>query len=386
MSKLGTSRHCRDGIRGARKPTRGAGRHGRGRARNAGIPRVAGALTALCLLAASLALSACDGKKPDVRTTPSKPRAEEISFTAIESPSLAFLPRQQEATPWRLEEDPIVIPGDRLGNYLDQDAARFLHYGVLDLTAGKYETVDGHGFATVEIFRFPDFVKSFGAYSIRKGPNIKYLPVQNESFATAHAIHLWRGPFYVRVTGQGEGDALVRLVSFVAARMPTAPGRPGVFTFFPEKLRVPNSERYSADSGFGQKYLGNSFQASFNVDNDLIDGLIIPAADTKAATQILNAYRGLYAANGKLLDPIPNLGEDNFTAEDQYLGRAVGFRIDRFVIAFNGYKDRQHLVDLATTTDQRILGTIRKQLNTADERTGQSGEHRDRRPVWAQRP
>jgi len=335
--------------------------------------------TGIAWLALAFVL-ACDGKHAEVHTTP-KPRAEEVSFTAIESPSLQFLPRQQEATPWKLDEDPIVIPGDRLGNYLDQDAARFQHYGALDLTAGKYSSLDGRGFATVEIFRFPDFVKAFGAYSIRKGPTLTYLTIQNESFATAHTIHIWRGPFYVRLTGRGEGDALVRLAAFVADRMPTATGKPGVFSFFPESPRVPHSERYSADAGFGQKALGNSFQATFNVDNDLIDGLIIPAANKQAAAQILNAYRGLYVANGKLLDPIPNLGEDNFTAEDRYLGRAVAFRLDRFIIAFNGYKDRQHLIDLATTTDQRILGTIRKQLVTADKRANE-GSGTTQRPGW----
>lgn len=232
----------------------------------------------------------------------------------------------------------------------------FLLYGVLDLTAGKYETANGRGFATVEIFRFPDFVKAFGAYSIRKAPNIKYLPIQNEAFATAHALHLWRGPYYVRITGKGEGDDLQHLAALVAGGMPVAPGKPDFFTFFPDKGRVPNSERYSADLGFGQRYLGNSFQASFNVDNDPIDGLVIPAASRQAATQILNAYKNLYAANGKLLDPIPSLGDDNFTAEDQYLGRAVAFRIDHYVIAFSGYKDRQHLIDLAMATAQRVGG------------------------------
>jgi hypothetical protein len=380
LSELGTPRHRRDGVCGARERTRGPRGHGRGRSGDAGVPRIAGGLTATFVLVASLVLSACEGKKPEVRTTPSRPRTEEINFQVIESPSLQFLPRQEEATPWRLQEDPLVIPADRLGNYLDQDAVRFLHYGVLDLAAGKYEAVKGGGFATVEIFRFPDFVKAFGAYSIRKSPNIKYLSIQNEAFATAHAIHLWRGPFYVRITGRGEADSLVRLATFVADRMPAASGKPGVFTFFPDKGRVPNSERYAADSGFGQKYLGNSFQASFTVDNDPIDGLIIPTANKLVATQLLNDYRGLYAANGKLLDPIPNLGEDNFTAEDQYLGRTIAFRLDRFVIAFNGYKDRQHLIDLATTTDQRILGTIRKELNAADE-----GPPRDEGPAWAKR-
>ena len=290
---------------------------------------------------------------------------EEINFTSIESPSLQFLPRQQEAAGWKLEEDPIVIPGDHINSYLDGDAAHFARYDTLDLTIGKYSGTGGGGFATVEIYRFPDFVKAFGAYSMRKQGTFKVLDLQNESFQNAHSIQIWRGAFYVRVVG-APAEELLKLAGSVADKMPAAPGKPAVFNFLPDKFRVANSERYSAESGLGQPYLANSFQASFNIDNDEIDGLVIPAANKNAAAAILNAYRLLFVRNGKLLDPIPNLGEDNFTAEDRFLGRAVAFRIDRFVVVFNGYRDRQHLVDLATLADQRILGTIRKQLVTAD--------------------
>jgi hypothetical protein len=177
-------------------------------------------------------------------------------------------------------------------------------------------------------------------------------------------------------------DALTRLASFVAERMPAAAAKPAVFGFFPVDTRVPNSERYAADRGFGQALLGNSFQASFNIGGDVMEGLIIPAANKASAAKILDAYRALYVRNGKLLDPIQNLGEDNFTGEDRYLGRAVAFRIDRFVIAFNGYKDRQKLIDLAAATDARILGSIRKQLVRADEEAYAAPEpsKNDRRP------
>src|SRR5260221_10929116 len=47
----------------------------------------------------------------------------------------------------------------------------------------------------------------------------------------------------------------------------------------------------------------------------------------------------------KLLDPIPNLGEDNFTAEDRYLGRVVAFRIDRFV------RSEEHTSELQSHSD-----------------------------------
>jgi hypothetical protein len=318
-----------------------------------------------------------------VQTVPPKP--EEVNYAAIDSPSLQFLPRQQEAQVWRLEEDPIVIPGDRLPGYLGADAARFGRYGALDLTIGKYVSPDGKGFATVEIFRFPDFVKAFGAYSMHKQGNYQVVALPNESFAKAHSIHLWRGPFYVRIVGAGGGDSLLRLAAFVADRMPPAPGKPAVFNFLPDKFRIPNSERFSAESGFGQPYLANSFQASFNVDGDVVEGLVIPASDRNTAQRLLSTYRQLYVTNGRLLDAIPNLGEDNFTGEDRYLGRVVAFRIDRFVIAFNGFKDRQHLIDLATAADQRMLGTIRKELVAADKAADQRANGGDANvPAWLQ--
>jgi hypothetical protein len=280
----------------------------------------------------------------------------------------------------------VVVPGDRLASYLGAASTEFTRYELIDATAGKYTATTGPGFATVEIFRFPDFVKAFGAYSLRKEAARRFVPINNEAYVSKYAVHVWRGPFYIRVTGgaQNAFAALTGLASFVADRMPAAPSKPAVFNFFPVDLRVPNSERYSADKGFGQLLLGNSFQASFNINGDVMEGLIIPAANKATAGKILDAYRALYVRNGKLLDPIPNLGEDNFTGEDRYLGRAVAFRIDRFVIAFNGYKERQKLVDLAVATDARILGSIRKQLVAAEKEADATDQPKtnDNRPPW----
>jgi hypothetical protein len=376
LAILGSSRHYRVRVRGPRDRTRTEGRDGRGLARDGRVPRVA-----LASLAAALLLASCGGNVQ--RTVIEAPPKQEETFTANESPSLEFLPRQEEAPGWRLEQDPIVVPADRLGSYLDQDAEHFARYEVLDGTIGNYTSTDGDGFATVEIYRFPDFVKAFGAYSTRKSGNIQFLDILNESFQSKHSIHLWRGPFYVRVIGGStDPNGLEKLVRVVADRMPAALAKPAVFNFFPNDTRIPNSERYSAEAGFGEGILANSFQASFNVGGEKLDGLIIPAANTDAAARVLAAYRGLYVKNGKLLDPIDNLGEDNFTAEDRYLGRAVAFRIDRFVIAFNGYGDRQKLVDLAAATDSKILGSIRKQLVTADRPSDNSSSRTDSRPPW----
>src|SRR5205085_9083611 len=104
------------------------------------------------------------------------------------------------------------------------------------------------------------------------------LNIENASYAKARSINIWRGAYYVRVVGAAPGDALLRLAGFVADRMPPAPGRPAVFGFLPDKGRVPDSERFSADPVLGQPYLANAFVATFNVDGDIMEGFVLPAA------------------------------------------------------------------------------------------------------------
>lgn len=283
---------------------------------------------------------------------------------------MQFLPRQEEVKGWRLIEDPLVYPANRLAGYIDQEARHFRTYEVIDLTVGEYERVDGGGTAIVEIFRFPDFVKAFGAYSTRRRPNAPGLDIENGSFLGPNSIHVWRGPFYIRVLGAGQvnlTEPLKQLAKAVAAEMPTAPGKPAVFNFFPTANRVANSEKYSAQPGLGQPYLANGFTAMFDVDGTQVEGLILPAESKEAATRILQQYETFFRTNGRVLDPIPNLGEGNMTAEDRFAGRSVAFRLDRFVIAFRGFVSRQQLVDLAIATDQRLLNKIRSQLEAADE-------------------
>jgi len=283
---------------------------------------------------------------------------------------MQFLPREQEVKGWKLESDPLVLPAGELRSYMEQEADHFQKYGVIDMTVGQYQrTTNPPGAAVVEIFRFPDFIKAFGAYSTRRTAVVNFLDIGNESFAGPHSLHIWRGPFYVRVSGPSAQmlDPMKELASAVAERMPQAPGKPAVLGFLPDKYRVINSEVFTADAAFGHPVLANSFMASFNVDGDAIDGLVLPANTKEEAATILNKYKAFFGNNGRLLDPIINLGEDNFTGEDHYLGRTVAFRLDRFVVVFRGFRDKQKLVDLAVTTDQRILGTIRKQLVKADE-------------------
>ena len=291
------------------------------------------------------------------------------TFQESESPSLEFLPRRDELPGWALDGDPLVVPAASLARYLGRQGNHYLAYDVTDLTVGKYVAADGQGSAVVEIYRFPDFIKAFGAHTSREEAVTGYLEIPNQSFLTRHAIHIWRGSFYIRLIGGGgvgTGEPLQQLAIAVAERIPEAPGRPAVYQFLPENGRVPNSEAYSAKSVFGQPYLSGGFTAQYVIDGQPIEGVVLPAPNKDIAREVLDRYKTFFVNNGRLLDPIPNLGEDNFTGEDRYLGRTVAFRLDRFVVAFKGFGEMQKLIDLTIATDQRILNSIRSQLQAAD--------------------
>src|SRR5688572_20027377 len=157
MPVVGTSGHRWNVLHRGGDGPRPQGGDGRGSSRNHRISGIAG------LIVIALALAACSDKAtPAAATQRGTPN---ISFAAIESPSMAFLPRQEEIQGWRLVDDPLVYPADKLTTYLASDAQHFRKYDVIDLTVGEYHRVDGGGVAMVEIFRFPDFVKAFGAFS-----------------------------------------------------------------------------------------------------------------------------------------------------------------------------------------------------------------------------
>ena len=282
---------------------------------------------------------------------------------------MQFLPREEEAQGWRLTGDPSVYPTAFLDRYLAGSNEMFQRYDVIDLTVGDYETASGDGYAIVEIFRFPDFVQSFGAFSEHRSSSSTMVEVENLGIETSQSMIIWRGPFLVQVVGRGQGEesSLRRLAMATVEGMPTAPGLPGAFRFLPTQKRISLSERFQREGALGQPYLANSFVADFQVGDQVVRGLVLPAPSRDAAKLILDTWRGFFENSGSVLDPVPNLGEDNFTAEEQFMGRTVGFRIDRFVVIFNGFVERQRLVEMAIDSNQRILRTIQQALQESAE-------------------
>lgn len=288
---------------------------------------------------------------------------------------MEYLPRAEAAPGWVLMGDPQVYPAKQIGDYVGAEAKHYLSYDVIDLTVGEYDRPDRAARATVEIYRFPDYVKAFGAFSTRQLPGAP-LGLENASIVGTTSAFAWSGPFVIRIVslaGPADSPPVRALAAAVIGPMPKAPGKPAVFQFFPDQNRVPGSEKFVSGPVFGQPYLARGFVLEFQVGTDRVEGMILPAPSKETATEVLNRFKTLYATNGRLLDPVPNLGEDNFVGEDRFLGRAAAYRIDRFVVAFHGFGETQPLIDLAIASNQRILNSILRQLQAAEKAAGMTG-------------
>ncbi|MGA7615871.1 MAG: DUF6599 family protein [Thermoanaerobaculia bacterium] len=326
----------------------------------------------IAAVALLLLVCGCGGREaPLPAETPSGPQYQD--FAHIDSPSLQYVPREEEVKGWSLRDEVLVFPAKSAAQYLGSDANHFLAYGLLDLTVGNYVSTEPGGFATLEVFRFPDFIQAFGAYSTRRKNVVSFLDIPDQSFTGPHSIHIWRGAFYVRIIGASGADQkpLLALARTVTSSMAAAGTLPAVFRFFPEGSRVAHSEAYQAGPALGQPYLNHAFTASFKVNDQQADGVIVAAAGKEEAGEILQQLRTFFVTNGRLLDQVPNLGEENLTGEDRHFGRAVAFRLDRFVVVYRGYGPMPPLIQLAIDSDQRILDTIRHELKEIDRQQSQ---------------
>lgn len=298
------------------------------------------------------ATSAC--RKRSYETSPPRPALREETVSPQVS-DLNFLTAELDPPGWAPSNPPRVISSAQIDDYLDLDASHLQSYRLIALSVGQYESPDGKGWATVEIFRFPDNLGAFGAYSTRRTAVRSFLRIGDEAFEGQRGIYIWRGSRYIRIFGVSSANELQTLAATVTAPMPGATSKPHTLALLPDSWRVVNSETWRIDTGFDQPYLAPAFTADYAVGGkDKAQGMIMMGESPDVAAKALEQFRELFVRGGKVFDAIPDLGDENFRAEDRTFGRAVVFRRQNYLVAFRGFGGAEGLISLAWQSDQLL--------------------------------
>jgi hypothetical protein len=130
-----------------------------------------------------------------------------------------------------------------------------------------------------------------------------------------------KGRFYAEVAASPDKDHRAALRAFVSALEARVPGEsrvPGAVAWFPAEGLVPDSIRLVPESVLGLRQLKSGFLAQYPAGR----AFVVPEATPETAKATMAKLRERFAGAGA----VAGLGDEAFSAQDQYLGRVLVFR------------------------------------------------------------
>jgi hypothetical protein len=130
-----------------------------------------------------------------------------------------------------------------------------------------------------------------------------------------------KGRYYLEIAASPDKDHREALRAFVAALEPRVPGPAGVpeaVAWFPADGLEADSVRLVPESVLGLRVLKSGFMARYGVGR----AFVVPQPSAAAATDTMEKMRTRFAGSS----PVTGIGDDAFSAQDQYLGKLLVFR------------------------------------------------------------
>lgn len=222
-----------------------------------------------------------------------------------------------------------------------------------------------------ELHRFASDLDAFGAHSAIRDPQVpgQVIPLDRPTnviaaFWAKDALHVWRGPFFVRFVPTAMGDAgrnaALQLAPVVLGKLPPMPSSPRLFSIPPDRGMVVESVKFQRKDVLGQPALRNALRAMYGrrlpgkIDAEMHLWLI-DALNPSGAMQAFAAVRG-YLMQAAIPRPLGALGEEAIVLRHPKHGQAYVMREGAYVAVLEQVKDAQ--------AAEAVLRTIGKNVRT----------------------
>jgi hypothetical protein len=155
-----------------------------------------------------------------------------------------------------------------------------------------------------------------------------------------------KGPYYVEVAADPEGDHTATLLEWTAALAKIAPGSdtpPVALSWFPAEGQ--QSLRLVPESVLGLRLLQRGYVAQYEFGK----AFVVTEASADSAAAVMRKLRERFGETAKA--PI---ADDAFQATDKYLGRVCIVRKGRYLAGYGNVADGQDAAKLAATLTSRL--------------------------------
>jgi plasmid stabilization system protein ParE len=249
---------------------------------------------------------------------------------------------------WTPQGEARSFVADNLFEYMDGNAEGYLLYGFQNMH-GVTCVKDGVTLV-IDISDFGDADSAYGMFCANR--DLRRQPAKlgmGGQIVPRRAIFA-KGPYYVEIGAEPEGDHTAILQTWTAAMEKIAPGTndvPAALSWFPSEGQ--QSLRLVPESVLGMRILKRGYVAQY----DFGKAFVVTEASPEAAAAVIQKLRERFGETAKA--PIAgDTFDDAFQVTDKYLGRICIARKGRYLAGYGNLADGQDAVKLAAALAARL--------------------------------
>lgn len=276
----------------------------------------------------------------------------------VTGPAAAF-PPLPEALPeipgWTVLREPVVYDASTLWEAINGAADLFVSYGVVDMHMGYYSATGGPE-VRAEVYRHDSPETGFGIFSQERSPQNTHVAIGTTAVIDEGMLNILCGSYYVKLStntpGKSTAKELTTIGAAIVKHLAQSPVLPGMLAVLPVGGRVPNSEKYVADSYLGYGFLRRVFTARYGAPEGC-EVFLIAHEDAGQASRTLDAYK-------KVTEPVSGIaGSGHLRVRDEHNGLVDLLLRGRMLGGVRGCPDTPLHSTLLRELQDRIDAAIR---------------------------
>ena len=248
---------------------------------------------------------------------------------------------------WEQSEAKHQYASDNLWEYKDGAAEGYLQYGFVRMQGISCKS--GGDILTIDVSEMTDADSAYGIFVANRDPNLPVAKIGMGGQVQTQSASFVKGKYYVElvvVAANPDSNQTAALEAFAARIEAHLEGRttaPEVLEWFPKEDLT--STRLVPESVLGLRLLKRGYLAKYKQGQ----AFIVQEASPESAAEVLKKLREKFEGA-----PAPQVADEAFQAQAQYLGGICIFRKGRFLGGYANLPDPQLAVTMAAKLAARI--------------------------------
>jgi hypothetical protein len=209
---------------------------------------------------------------------------------------------------------------ETLFDYMDGNSEGYFAYGFTTMKGVSCVNAAGDQLV-IDVSEMGDPDRAWGFFVTNRDQRAPVERIGSAGQVLPRRATFAKGRYYLEIAASPDKDHREALRAFVTALEPRVPGpagTPEAVAWFPAEGLQPGSVRLVPESVLGLRILTSGFMAQYAVGR----AFVVPEPTAEAARDTLQKARARFTSSS----PMAGVGEEAFSAQDQYLGKLVVFR------------------------------------------------------------